>query len=62
MTTETELMNQALERDLGRYLEANDHERERIFNRMIDTVIESTRCFQSQAAIMVREMIKEARG
>lgn len=62
MTTETELMNQALERDLGRHDAAVDpHERQRIFDRMTDTVMHSTGCLQSEAAVIVRDKIT-ARG
>lgn len=58
---DTELMNQAIERDLERHRAAVDpHERQRIMNRMIDTVMQATGCFQSQAAMTVVDMIRKA--
>lgn len=62
MTTETELINQALGRDLERHDAAVDpHERQRIFDRMTDTVMHSTGCLQGEAAVIVRDKIM-ARG
>lgn len=60
MTTETELMNQALERDLVRYRRAaDDRERLMIMDRMIDTMCDlDPELDLADAQSRVRRMIK----
>lgn len=61
MTTETELMRQAIDRDLARYGDSVDaRERQRIMGRMIDTVMDLECCDQATAVDKITDLMASA--
>lgn len=61
MTTETELMRQAIDRDLARYGDSVDaRERQRIMGRMIDTVMDLECCDRATAVDKITDLIASA--